>query len=482
MILMYHKVFLEAPTLWWVTVDDFYRQMCELQGRKVVYLDDYDPTDPDQAVITFDGIYRNVVQYALPILKRFGYPFECFVTSDYIGGDNAFDGPEPPAEFADRDELRALVAGGGRIQWHGRAHLDLRKVADEAAVARELEPTEEVRALDPRGCRWVAYPYGEFDARTLAAARPRFAGGVSCIQGDGVDPFELNRITAATDTSFARAKISVVVASHEYGRFLVEAIESVLRQTRRPHEILISDDASTDDSAEIGRHYATKHPGLVRFRQNAENLGDHRPLQSRGGRDDRRLRLHPRGRQPHAQRLRRAHGRGPQSRPRGRGRLHRLRVLRAAAAIEHRNVHAGWRGEIKAGAHHLVRFPDFGPDSADELTRRNFIHGSSMFRKRAFEAVGGYRPQGPDPEDWVLFRRMIAAGWGASRVPHPVLEYRQHGRGQRTSRPAPSAPCSSGATRPAPCRPSSTRPGPSSPPDRPSSWPAPAPGIEDDAA
>ena len=91
MILMYHKIYPDSPTMWWVDVDNFYRQMCELKCRKVVSLDDYDPADPDHVVITFDGVYKNVLTFAAPILKDFGYPFELFVTSDYIGKDNSFD-------------------------------------------------------------------------------------------------------------------------------------------------------------------------------------------------------------------------------------------------------------------------------------------------------------------------------------------------------------------------------------------------------
>ena len=55
-ILMYHKVAPENPTIWWVTVDQFWNQMQELSSYQVVSLDDYDPKDPTHVVITFDGL------------------------------------------------------------------------------------------------------------------------------------------------------------------------------------------------------------------------------------------------------------------------------------------------------------------------------------------------------------------------------------------------------------------------------------------
>ena len=112
MILLYHKIHPENKTEWWVTPDTFYLQMHDLKNKKVVYLDDYDASDPDQCVISFDGVYENVYKYAVPILQHFDYPFELFIVGGTIGQGNEFDTVEPYARFASTETLKKMVAAG----------------------------------------------------------------------------------------------------------------------------------------------------------------------------------------------------------------------------------------------------------------------------------------------------------------------------------------------------------------------------------
>ena len=58
-------------------------------------------------------------------------------------------------------------------------------------------------------------------------------------------------------------KVSVCIDSFNYGRFLPEAIESVLEQSWQDFELIISDDCSTDDSVAIAQSYAQKDSRIV---------------------------------------------------------------------------------------------------------------------------------------------------------------------------------------------------------------------------
>ncbi len=60
--------------------------------------------------------------------------------------------------------------------------------------------------------------------------------------------------------------------TYNYGRFLPEAIESVLNQTFGDFELLILNDCSNDNSAEVIAHYAAKDR-RIRAHLNSTNLG-----------------------------------------------------------------------------------------------------------------------------------------------------------------------------------------------------------------
>ena len=52
------------------------------------------------------------------------------------------------------------------------------------------------------------------------------------------------------------SRVTVVVPCYNYGHYLAGALESCLRQTLPPHQVLVVDDGSTDDTRAVSRRFA----------------------------------------------------------------------------------------------------------------------------------------------------------------------------------------------------------------------------------
>jgi peptidoglycan/xylan/chitin deacetylase (PgdA/CDA1 family) len=130
--------------------------------------------------VTFDDGYRSVKELAEPILTRLGVPATLFVPTDWIGREEPMAWPGIDewigSEWEDElrpmnwDEARELEASGWEIGAHTCSHPHL-TTCDDEALRRELVDSKRIceeRLGSP--CPSIAYPYGDVDARVMAAA------------------------------------------------------------------------------------------------------------------------------------------------------------------------------------------------------------------------------------------------------------------------------------------------------------------------
>lgn len=68
-------------------------------------------------------------------------------------------------------------------------------------------------------------------------------------------------------------KVSVIMGVYNCGSTVAEAIDSILSQTYTDWEMIICDDASTDNTYEIVRSYVDKYPNKIILLKNENNVG-----------------------------------------------------------------------------------------------------------------------------------------------------------------------------------------------------------------
>jgi glycosyltransferase involved in cell wall biosynthesis len=430
MILMYHKVGLESPTEWWVSANQFYRQMADLHNKEVVYLDDYNPNNPDHVVITFDGVYQNVLQYAVPILKHFGYPFELFITSAYLGKDNDFDTIEPKATFASITELKEMENGGGRIQWHTQNHPDLKNLTDSKIINEELSIPQEISVFGKNSFSWFAYPYGNFNATVLELTAHQFKGAVSCNQGNDTNQYQYNRLTVTEHTKLTSRTVVCIIPCYNYGNYLSEAIESVLRQTYLPDSILIADDCSADNTQSIAEYYQRKYPSLIIYQRNKSNLGIVQNFNRAIAATSEDYVVFLGADNIFKSDYIEASVKVLDSDPQTAIAYSDFMLFGPRAKQVYQNFKPAYQGQEKNGLYY-IRFPEETEVEIPSILKyENIIHGSSMFKREVFNQVGGYKKKEDSPEDYDLFTRIINSGYKAKKVKHTFLQYRQHSQEQ----------------------------------------------------
>ena len=202
--------------------------------------------------------------------------------------------------------------------------------------------------------------------------------------------------------------ISVAIICHNYGRFLREAVESVLSQTLQPCEVVIVDDASTDDTEAVARSYAAHGVRYCRVDTGNVWLNRLRIIEQLSGQWvlclDADNVLPP-------------------------------NYLASAMQVTSQDQRCGVVYPSLARFGDDDRFVDLSSPQLP-LSCANFIDASSVYRREAV-VQAGLTNCSPDPkrtaEDWVMAKRVIGAGWTARHNPVP-LNYRVHGANKHARR------------------------------------------------
>jgi glycosyltransferase involved in cell wall biosynthesis len=193
--------------------------------------------------------------------------------------------------------------------------------------------------------------------------------------------------------------VTVVIPCFGYGQFLGEAVESALAQEGGAPRVIVVDDGSTDAGTRSalerlpdGVELLRRERGGVAASRNAGAAAAQTPLLLMLDADDR---LRPRA----------------------------LATLRAPLDAEASLGFAYGDAEFFGAWSGRLAFPDF---DGYRLLHRSIVTATSLLRREAFEAAGGFDTRLPGYEDWDLYLGLLERGWRGRRVPEVVLDYRRH--------------------------------------------------------
>jgi peptidoglycan/xylan/chitin deacetylase (PgdA/CDA1 family) len=162
-----------------VTLDDLLYALT--QGR---------PLPPKPVILTFDDGYEDNYVNAFPLLRKYGMVGHFFVISDFVNAGRP--------GYMTWGQIEEMAAAGQRFGSHSRDHPALAGQPVDYLVWQALGGVEALQEHLGSPPRWVAYPSGSYDQRTIEVYESaNYWGGLSIEQGAThtlADIFALRRV------------------------------------------------------------------------------------------------------------------------------------------------------------------------------------------------------------------------------------------------------------------------------------------------
>jgi glycosyltransferase involved in cell wall biosynthesis len=194
--------------------------------------------------------------------------------------------------------------------------------------------------------------------------------------------------------------VTIVITCFNYGRFLAEAVASALGQEGGPPRVVVVDDGSTEretlralDELPDGVELLRRENGGPASARNAGVATASSPLVLMLDADDKLT--------PDA-----------------------LDLLKPPLEADPSLGFSYGRTRCFGDMTSELAFPAYDPF---RLLYRSLVTVTSLMRREAFDAAGGFDAEISGYEDWDLYLSLLGAGWEGTRVDAVTLLYRRHG-------------------------------------------------------
>lgn len=285
-------------------------------------------------------------------------------------------------------------------QVHGQLTVHVTVGASPAELAAAV-----TKALSPENRRVVEHAKRVTELNYTAAAMGRRWSDYLCSLDE--EPKPVVAVAATPHPS-----VSVIVAARNYGHFLRDCLESCLRQSIRPVDVIYSDDFSTDDSLKIARTFpgvtvleAERHHGVCVARNRGVRASKGEVLIHVDGDDT----------------------------------LPPNYIERHLAVLTKETPFAYGPFQSCGDRHDIFNVPEWDADGLSRLLQGNFVHTSAAVWRRAFDAVGGWQETSANTAwDWYMALRLSTLGTPTKSG--AMLQYRKH-RGSYSQTKGEQASC-----------------------------------------
>jgi len=203
-ILMYHSINDDNNPLS-VSKLNFEKQMFFLSKNKfdTIKFEDLDYNiGKKKIIITFDDGYKNLIDNALPILKKYNFTAVCFFVSNHIGQYNFWD--ENKKNFSklnlmNLDDIKYWLNNKMLIGSHTSDHFNLKKINLDEKLNQISQPKLFFKKNFQIEIDYFSYPFGQYDNDSLNIVKKYYKYAVttkrSRYKENKFNTFELPRVS-----------------------------------------------------------------------------------------------------------------------------------------------------------------------------------------------------------------------------------------------------------------------------------------------
>lgn len=165
-------------------------------------------------LITFDDAYADIAEYALPVLRRYGFGGAVFVVTARTGKTNTWDECQQYATLPlmSADQIRFWAEHEIEFGSHSRTHQNLTMLCSDSLFDEAVASRDELAVILGSPVKSFAYPFGACNDLVLEAVKSGYDLAFSCIEGFNrirTDPHLLRRVSVAPNCSMLTFSLMV---------------------------------------------------------------------------------------------------------------------------------------------------------------------------------------------------------------------------------------------------------------------------------
>jgi peptidoglycan/xylan/chitin deacetylase (PgdA/CDA1 family) len=124
-------------------------------------------------LLTFDDGYADLAEYALPVLRRYGFGAVVFVVTGRVGGTNTWDEARGSGthQLLTREQIGFWATQGIEFGAHSRTHTDLTTLAADELAEEIVGCKHELAKISGSPVTSFAYPGGAYNQTVYECAR-----------------------------------------------------------------------------------------------------------------------------------------------------------------------------------------------------------------------------------------------------------------------------------------------------------------------